>query len=419
MPNFEEFARGAPRDSGREAPMFTLQARGLLSLNHAAFRTLGEPEAVTLLYDADEHIVGLRRSAMTDPNAYRVRKQQPAQSYLVGAQAFTAHYGIPTPRARRFEGIDYGDGIWGFALSRGVDVKNLRGSSAPEPVLTDRWRHTTDGAEVPSLMRITHQAFSHPAYLRGHPDQPASVRIGALVACDPLGPEPTSSDLRSRFGAFLASPQPLGIVSELSHIDTEARWTSLAGNGRLMLEAALMTEDQDQAPVASAMLLLPEPGRPRFGSDPRYAEFVLHIEPRTPDRTPVPPPPLLHWRDRFAQALALPAALARFLTSTLDLATTAEPPAELGIWLNAPRSLNELVDTRGLKTLPGSALVNGFVSYVIADPAGKPATSAATDILSQMCDFTFHLDGWESVIRTEIAGNQRTSQRASTTPPES
>ena len=413
MPRFEEFARSAPRDSGREAPMFTLQARGLLSLNHAAFRALGEPEAVTLLYDADEHIVALRRSAKTHPNAYRVRKQQPAQSYLVGAQAFTAHYGIPTPRARRFEGVDYGDGIWGFALSSGVDVKNLRGSPEPEPALTDRWRHTTDGAEVPSLMRITHKAFSHPAYLRAHPDQPASVRIGALVACDPLGPAPTTSELRSRFAAFLASPQPLGFVSELSHIDSDARWTSLAGNGRLLLEAALMTEDHEQAPVASAMLLLPEPGRPRFGSDPRYAEFVLHIEPRTPDRTPVPPASLLHWRDRFAQTLALPAALATFLTSTQDLATTAEPPAQLGIWLQAPRSLNHLVDTRGLKTLPGSALINGFISYAIADLHGKPAAEAATDILSQLCDFTLHLDGWEAVIPAEPAGSHAALDRSS------
>lgn len=399
VPKFEEFTRGSPRDGGRESPMFTLQARGLLSLNYAAFRALGEPEAVTLLYDPDEHIVALRRSAKSQPNSYKVRKQQPAQSYLVGVQAFTAHYGIPTPRARRFEGVEYGDGIWGFALSDGVDVKNLRGSAEPEPALTNRWRHTTDGAEVPSLMRITHKAFSHPAYLRAHPDLSASVRIGALVACDPLGPTPTSSELRSHFAAFLASPQPLGFVSELSHIASDARWTSLAGNGRLMLEAALMTQNQEQAPVASAMLLLPEPGRSRFGSDSRYAELVLHIEPHAPDGLPLPPAPLAQWRDRFTRALALPTALAQFLTSTLGLATTAEPAAQLGIWLHAPRSLSELIDTGDLKPLPGSALVNGFTSYAIADLAGKPASTAAIDILTQLCDFTLHLDGWESAIQ--------------------
>ena len=399
MPKFEEFARSSSREGRRETPMFTLQARGLLSFNHAAFQALGRPEAVTLLYDPEEHIVALRLALAANPDAYRVRKQPNAQSYLVGAQAFTAHYAIPTPRARRFEGTDYGNGIWGFALGDGEDVKNLRGSPEPAPAVTDRWQHTTDGAQVPSLMRISHKAFSHPGYLRPHPDQPPAVRIAALVACDPVSPATTTSELRARFVTFLASPQLLSVVSEYSDIEDQARWTPLAGNGRLMLEAALMTEEQTCAPVASAMLLLPEPGRPRLGSDPRYAEFVLHIEPRTRhDDTPKPPAGLGRWRDRFAQALAIPGALAQLLTSDLALATNADPPTQLGIWLSAPRNLNELIDTGTLKPLAGSPLVNAFTSYTIANPSGKPATSAAVDILAQLCDSTLHLDSWESAI---------------------
>jgi hypothetical protein len=248
--------------------------------------------------------------------------------------------------------------------------------------------------------------FSHPGYLRPYPDQPASIRIGALVASDPLGPAPTTTELRSRMVTFLASPRLLGIVSEYSHIQSQARWTGLAGNGRLLLEAALMPQDQpeNQAPVASAMLLLPEPGRTRVGSDPRYAEFVLHIEPRTQDSAPAPPAGLAQWRDRFTQALAIPGALAQLLTSDLALATAAEPPAQLGIWLNAPRTLSELVDIGSLKPLPGSALVNAFTSYAIADPSGKPAATAALDILAQLCDFTLHLDNWESAIRQRAPG---------------
>ena len=398
MPKFEEFARGPSRDSRRETPMFTLQARGLLSFNHATFLALGEPEAVTLLYDRDEHIVALRKSPVGDPDAYRVRKQQKAQSYLVGAQAFTAHYAIPTPRARRFKGTDYGNSIWGFDLSNGEDVKNLRGGTEPAPAVTERWRHTTDGAEVPSLMRISHKAFSHPGYLRPHPDQPASVRIGVLIACDPLGPAPTTSELRTRFVTFLASPQLLEVVTEYSPIEGQARWTGLAGNGRLLLEAALVTENQAQAPVASAMLLLAEPSRPRFGGNPRYAEFVMHIEPHTLDGSAVPPAGLATWRDRFAQILAVPKALSQFLASDLALATTAEPPAQLGIWLTTPNAMNELIDIGNLKALPGSALVNAFTSYEIADPYGKTTAPAALDILAQLCDFTLHLDEWESAI---------------------
>jgi len=99
VPKFEEFARSSSREGRRETPMFTLQARGLLSFNHTAFQALGRPEAVTLLYDPEEHIVALRLALAANPDAYRVRKQPNAQSYLVGAQAFTAHYAIATRRS--------------------------------------------------------------------------------------------------------------------------------------------------------------------------------------------------------------------------------------------------------------------------------------------------------------------------------
>src|SRR5690348_5205738 len=53
MPNFVEFDR---QDSHAvpDEPMFTLQKRGLISMNMAAFKALGEPVSVALLYDADE-----------------------------------------------------------------------------------------------------------------------------------------------------------------------------------------------------------------------------------------------------------------------------------------------------------------------------------------------------------------------------
>jgi hypothetical protein len=106
--------------------MFTLQRRGLISLNQTAFKVLAEPAAVVLLYDADEGIVAMRKVARTHANAYHVRKQQNSQSYLVGAQAFVAHYKIPTDVARRFVGHDYRDQTWGFVLREGAEIQGRR-----------------------------------------------------------------------------------------------------------------------------------------------------------------------------------------------------------------------------------------------------------------------------------------------------
>jgi len=122
LPNFVEFSRQFSHS--RDDPMFTLQRRGLISLNHAAFKALGEPASVALLYDADEGIIALRKVTRSYANGYQVRKQQNSQSYLVAATAFTTFNKIPTEAPRRFEAHEYGEQTWGFALSEGVEVKS-------------------------------------------------------------------------------------------------------------------------------------------------------------------------------------------------------------------------------------------------------------------------------------------------------
>jgi hypothetical protein len=397
MPNFTEFPREAPR-ANRDAPMFTLQTRGLVSLNHAAFQALGEPMAVALLYDADEGIVGMRKVPKTHQNAYAVRKQARSQSYLVGAQAFTAYYKISTQRARRFPGRDYGGGVWGFSLREGVAVQNRRGGQ-PGPAVTDRWRHTTDGFEVPALMNITHVAMSHPGYMtRPAGDKPPSVRIGMLVACDPLGPSLSTSDLRGRFLGFLTSAPVMELIWALTASGGDVSWAPWGGRGRFNLEAVLAADNEDEAPVASALLLLPEKGMARYGRDSRSAEFVLDVEPRNAQGEPAAPVNLAAWHQRFTNALTLPTLLAHFLAHDLGLATADDPPAQAGIWLNTPRAITELVDVENLAAVKGSMPSNQFMGWALADPAGKTAAATAVDLLTQMCDHTLHLDGYETVL---------------------
>lgn len=74
--------------------------------------------------------------------------------------------------------------------------------------------------------------------------------------------------------------------------------------------------------------------------------------------------------------------------------TGARPASGMGAWLP------------GLARPPRPGAITkvlystSFISYAIADPAGRPACAAAADILTQLCDFTLHLDGWESAIQT-------------------
>jgi hypothetical protein len=130
MPKFVEFSREDSRHNPDD-PMFTLQRRGLISLNLAAFNALGEPAAVALLFDADEGIVALRKVNRTYANGYHVRKQANSRSFLVGAQGFTSYHKIQTDLPKRFVGQKYDDHTWGFVLRDGIEVKS-RSRVSPE-----------------------------------------------------------------------------------------------------------------------------------------------------------------------------------------------------------------------------------------------------------------------------------------------
>lgn len=267
----------------------------------------------------------------------------------------------------------------------------------PPPIFTGRWRHTLNGGEVPGLMMVRHKGFSHPGYMRPSSEsRPQSVRFGMIVACDPLGPSPTTSALRDRFLGFLSSQPVSDLVNALTYVGDDLAWMSYASNGRFHNEAVLVSgADQAQAPVASAMMNLHEPGLAHYGHDPRTAELVLHIEPREKDGGAAPPTTLKAWRDALLLALDVPRAFARFLDQDLGLTTHGEPPAQLGMELSAQRSITELVDTGGLPTVAGSWQSSSFLSYVVADHDGAEPADATVEMLRSICDHALHLHGYE------------------------
>ncbi|MFF0575262.1 hypothetical protein [Streptosporangium saharense] len=100
MPNFETFTRRMVPLA--KQPSVTIQKRGTMSLNAAAYAALGEPEAVELLYDRDERIVGFRAAPRGAEHAYPLRAQ--TGTYIVSGTAFTKYYRIDTTISRRWVG---------------------------------------------------------------------------------------------------------------------------------------------------------------------------------------------------------------------------------------------------------------------------------------------------------------------------
>jgi hypothetical protein len=270
----------------------------------------------------------------------------------------------------------------------------------PGPAVTDRWTSTSQFVSG-DLLQLQNNSMSHPAYMQRSPQDPppASLRAGIVIACAQLPRDsPPTSSVRSSFLAFLAWPEIMDLIAELTDT-TGMTWKAWDERPWFNFGAVLSGEEENKAPAAWARLLLPETWASHFGRDPRYANLVLFIEPRTGPEGGVAPAGLTEWHRRFARAARIPAALAGFLSSDLGLATSSDPAAEVAVWLKARgTSLTELVDVSGFTVVPGVE-ANWFIGLASADPQGQDTNDLARTWTAEMSD-SMHLDGHETVLRS-------------------
>jgi hypothetical protein len=144
MPNFEIFSRSLLQLKAE--PQITLLRRGNMSLNRPAYAALGCPDAVELLYDTCERIIGLRPADPRARNAYVVR--QPAGSdkgpFVITAMAFTKFYDVDTSTSlRRNAYLD--DGVLCMCLN-----------DAATAVTSNRARISQAGAQQPTAAQGEH-----------------------------------------------------------------------------------------------------------------------------------------------------------------------------------------------------------------------------------------------------------------------
>jgi hypothetical protein len=103
-------------------PWVTISTRPVLSMNRAAYAALGEPEAVCLLWDGGERLVGVVAAGRDDPHSYVVRHDRSSMS-RVTCGAFAAHYGIDTSVARRYPAVMVDD-VLSVDLRDGIEVSS-------------------------------------------------------------------------------------------------------------------------------------------------------------------------------------------------------------------------------------------------------------------------------------------------------
>lgn len=95
-----EFAASPAPRAGR-AMYVSLNQRGLIVLNRHTYKAMGEPEAVQLLFDADNVTIGLRPCELLMPNAFKINRRGESGTHIITATRFTkAHQINPTGTIR-------------------------------------------------------------------------------------------------------------------------------------------------------------------------------------------------------------------------------------------------------------------------------------------------------------------------------
>jgi hypothetical protein len=136
---FQVYEKGSAPIS--TVPSVTIQKRGLISVNKAAYDALGAPKGVELLWDPDRRAIALRPAQLTNQNAYPLRAQGSHSEkgpWLVAGTLFTQFIGLDTSQAYR----------WTPAIEDGLLVVDISkpGNKVSSP--RGRAKAATDKANV-------------------------------------------------------------------------------------------------------------------------------------------------------------------------------------------------------------------------------------------------------------------------------
>lgn len=116
---------GTPNRVHPNAPGITLNHRGLLRLNKNAYVALGMPQAITLYYDDDERVIGLKPEDIRRRNAFPLKVRDGCSSRFAHTIPFCKHFKIKIEGTILFHEIDMtNDGIMLLPLSKTTAIGN-------------------------------------------------------------------------------------------------------------------------------------------------------------------------------------------------------------------------------------------------------------------------------------------------------
>lgn len=94
--------RGGQTAASNERLSVSINSKNTLTLNKYTRRILGDPEAVLVMFDKKESVIGLSPTHKDDPYGFEVKPKGGGQNFIVHITPFCRHHGIFIEATERF-----------------------------------------------------------------------------------------------------------------------------------------------------------------------------------------------------------------------------------------------------------------------------------------------------------------------------
>lgn len=125
--HWDVFKGGATRPSNDRINV-TLNKKNVLTINRFTAKLLGNPEAVILMFDKKESVIGVVPSNLRDKYAFALKpKGRVNCNWVVNTAPFCRHFGIIIDRTEKFDDAELDDeGILRLDLRKTHNVSNRK-----------------------------------------------------------------------------------------------------------------------------------------------------------------------------------------------------------------------------------------------------------------------------------------------------
>ena len=122
--------RGGPTPRHQDYLSVSIDRRGTISFNTFTHKSLGSPEAVTLMFEEEDSVIGITAGNPRDPEAFAVKRSTGRSTCVVRAAPFCRDMGIKLARTEGFDRPEIDeDGILCLDLKVTHDLTRRKRSS--------------------------------------------------------------------------------------------------------------------------------------------------------------------------------------------------------------------------------------------------------------------------------------------------